>query len=61
MDEKNDPKRDREKPSWEQIQRDRDEPVAIPLEPDEALNGLLKVDPESREAEDAPAPTRRED
>jgi hypothetical protein len=36
-----------EKPTWEQIERDRDEPVKLPLDPDEALRGLLRVDPES--------------
>jgi len=30
---------------------DRDEPVAIPLDPEEALRALLKVDPESPESE----------
>jgi hypothetical protein len=31
----------------DQEQLDRDEPVAIPLDPVEALRALLKVDPES--------------
>jgi len=30
---------------------DRDEPVAIPLDPEEALRALLKVDPASLESE----------
>jgi hypothetical protein len=42
-----------EKPTWEQIQRDRDERVALPLDPEEALKGLLQVDPDSPPA-DAP-------
>jgi hypothetical protein len=35
-----------DKPDWEQIQRDRDERVALPLDEDEALRGLLAVEPE---------------
>jgi hypothetical protein len=31
--------------------KDRDERVAIPLDPEEALRGLLKVDPESEPEE----------
>ncbi len=30
---------------------DSDDPVAIPLDPDEALRALLKVDPDSEPAE----------
>lgn len=33
---------------------DRDEPVAIPLDPEEALRALLKVDPDSEPVEDDP-------
>jgi hypothetical protein len=47
-----------DKPTWEQIERDRDEPVNIPLEADEALRALLKVDPES-EPVDETAPAAR--
>ncbi len=35
----------------DEAKRDRDERVAIPLDPEEALRGLLKVDPESEAAE----------
>ena len=35
-----------DKPTWEQIQRERDERVSIPLGLGGALAGLLKVDPE---------------
>jgi hypothetical protein len=40
------------RPSWEQIERDRDEPVKLPLDPEAALRGLLAVNPDS----DAVAP-----
>jgi hypothetical protein len=33
------------KPSWDAIQRDRDERVTLPLDPEKALKGLLEVDP----------------
>lgn len=33
-----------------------DERVAIPLDPEEALKALLKVDPEAEPVEDDPAP-----
>jgi hypothetical protein len=39
-----------EKPTWEQIERDRDEPVALPLDPETALRGLLTVEPTDKEA-----------
>jgi len=39
-----------EKPTWQNIERDRDEPVKLPLDSEQALRGLLAVDPE-----DAPA------
>ena len=32
-------------------QSEKDEPVAIPLDPEEALRALLKVDPESEPAQ----------
>ena len=38
-------------PTWDEIERDRDEPVALPLDPEAALRGLLGVDPESQPAE----------
>jgi hypothetical protein len=34
---------------------ERDEPVAIPLDPEQALRGLLKVDPDAPVVEDEPA------
>jgi hypothetical protein len=37
-------------PTWEEIERDRDEPVALPLDPEVALRGLLGVDPDSEPA-----------
>lgn len=40
-----------EKPTWQQIEQDRDEPVKLPVEPDEALRGLLAVDPEGEPAD----------
>jgi hypothetical protein len=43
-----------EKPTWEQVERERDEPVNIPLEPADALRGLLHVDPASEPVEDEP-------
>ena len=36
---------------------DKDERVAIPLDPEEALRGLLKVDPERQELQDAGSPS----
>lgn len=35
------------KPTWEQIERDRDEPVELPLDPEVALGALLQVEPDS--------------
>lgn len=40
-----------EKPTWEQIEQDRDKPVKLPLDPEEAVRGLLAVDPEEEPAE----------
>ena len=40
-----------DKLTWEQIQRERDERVALPLDEDEALRGLLEVDPDSEPEE----------
>jgi hypothetical protein len=40
-----------EKPSWQDIERDRDMPVKLPVDPEQALRGLLAVDPESDEAD----------
>jgi hypothetical protein len=34
-------------PTWDEIERDRDEPVRLPLDPKAALRGLLAVGPES--------------
>lgn len=36
-----------EKPTWEQIEQDRDKPEKLPLDPVEAMRALLKVDPDS--------------
>jgi hypothetical protein len=49
-----------EKPTWGQIQRDRDERVTLPLDPDEALSGLMEVDPESEPAKKATGAPRVE-
>jgi hypothetical protein len=35
---------------------ERDEPVKIDLDPEDALKALLKVDPDSEPVEDDPAP-----
>jgi hypothetical protein len=35
---------------------ERDEPIKIDLDPEEALKALLKVDPEAEPVEDDPAP-----
>lgn len=35
-------------PTWEEIERDRDEPVKLPLDPEMALRGFLAVHPESQ-------------
>jgi hypothetical protein len=35
---------------------ERDEPVKIDLDPEEALKALLKVDPQAEPVEDDPAP-----
>jgi hypothetical protein len=37
-----------------QERRDRDEPVSIPLDPEEALRGLLKTEPDSEPSKDQP-------
>jgi hypothetical protein len=49
-----------DKPTWEQIQRERDERVALPLDEDEALSGLMQVDPKS-ESQGEPAEDGRPD
>lgn len=38
------------RPTWEEIERDRDEPVKLPLDPETALQGLIAVDPDERRA-----------
>jgi hypothetical protein len=38
------------RPTWEEIERDRDEPIKLPLDPETALRGFLAVDPESEPA-----------
>ena len=50
-----------ERPTWEDIERVRDEPVKLPIDPEAALRGLLAVDPEAKPAEgqDVPAGHRR--
>jgi hypothetical protein len=40
-------------------QKDRDERVSIPLDPEEALRELMQVDPESEPSENPPAPKNR--
>jgi hypothetical protein len=35
---------------------ERDEPVKIDLDPEQALKGFLKVDPEAEPVDDDPAP-----
>jgi hypothetical protein len=40
------------KPTWDEIQRDRDKRVELPLDPSEALRGLLEVDPEDEPAQE---------
>ena len=42
-----------ERPEEQPPEKDRDEQVAIPLDPEAALRALLKVDPESAPAENA--------
>jgi hypothetical protein len=37
---------------------ERDEPVAIPLDPEEALRGLLNVDPDAPVVQDEPTRSR---
>ena len=37
-------------PTWDEIERDRDEPVKLPVDPEAALRGLLAVDPEDEPA-----------
>ena len=39
------------KPTWDEIQRDRDKRATIPLDPEKALSGLLEVDPDAEPAE----------
>jgi hypothetical protein len=39
------------RPTWEGIERDRDESVKLPLDPEAALRGLLAVDPDSESAD----------
>jgi hypothetical protein len=46
-------------PTWEEIERDRDAPVALPLDPETALRGFLAVDPDSEPAADAHVPDPR--
>jgi len=46
------------KPTWDEIQRDRDERVELPLDPEKALKGLLEVDPEDEPAKPS-APAKR--
>jgi hypothetical protein len=41
------------KPTWDEIQRDRDERVKLPLDPEKALRGLLEVDPEPEPAKES--------
>ena len=47
-------------PTWEEIERDRDEPVNLPLDPESALRGLLAVDPDAEPTErtDSETPKR---
>lgn len=47
------------KPTSDEIQRERDEPVAIPLDPEVALRALLNVDPESEPVADDAGPDRQ--
>jgi hypothetical protein len=47
-----------EKPTWEQIEQDRDKPVKLPVDPEQALRGLLAVDPEDEPREPEP-PNKR--
>jgi hypothetical protein len=37
-------------PTWDEIERDRDTPVKLPLDPENALRGFLAVDPDSEPA-----------
>jgi hypothetical protein len=46
-------------PTWDEIERDRDEPVKLPLDPEAALRGLLAVDPEPSDDRDAQARHRQ--
>jgi hypothetical protein len=46
-------------PTWDEIERDRDEPVRLPLDPEAALRGLLAVDPEDEPAKAADGPSSR--
>jgi len=41
------PKKSQKSHIWEEIERNRDEPVKLPLDPETALRGLLAVGPES--------------
>jgi hypothetical protein len=44
-------------PTWEEIERDRDEAVNLPLDPETALRGLLAVSPDSEPAGKEGEPT----
>lgn len=33
------------KPTWKQIEKDRDEPVKLPLDPDQAVRALMETGP----------------
>lgn len=35
------------KPTWEQIEQERDESLRLPLAPEVALRGLMAVDPDT--------------
>ena len=45
-----------EKPTWGDIERDRDKPISLPLDPEDALRGLLAVEPDSEPASERPEP-----
>jgi hypothetical protein len=40
-----------EKVDWKRIEKDRDEPITVPLDSEEALRGFLAVDSESEPAD----------
>jgi hypothetical protein len=50
-----------ERPTWEQIEQDRDRPVKLPLDPEQALRGLLSVDPEDEASQPAQGGTADKD